>query len=812
MQTVLHVTGMTCGHCEARVRDALAAVPGVREVPEVSFTASLARVVHEDQVTPAQLVAAIDEGCFGLYQAALAGSEPPPAAAPPPAPVVQPARQLEVAHSVLFAIGGMSCAACAGRVENAVRKTPGVQDAVVNFARGTARVVPAAGFDAAEVERAVREAGYRASRSLDVGAERARELRGATLRFAVAAVLGLPVFLLGMAHVHHGAWAIVQLVLSTVVVFGAGGGFFRRALVNLRHGAANMDTLVALGSGAAWGFSVPALVQGGPLYFEVASSIVALILLGKLLEARARGGASEAIERLAGLRPRTAWRIEAGAPVEVPIDDVTVGDLLLVRAGDPIPVDGEVVEGESAVDESMLTGESMPVHKRPGDRVVGATVNRDGSLRVRATEVGSGTFLARIVRLVEEAQGSKAPIQRLADRVASFFVPAVLAVATLTGLGWWALSSSHSVPQAVFAAVAVLVIACPCAMGLATPTAVMVATGRAARSGVLVKDAGSLERAAAVDCVLFDKTGTLTEGKPEVVSAHAAPGMALEEALGLAASVEAESSHPLARGVVAFARAQGASVAPAAGVKSFPGRGVSGSVGGRQVVAGTREMLVDQGVDTAPLDALAADLEARGETPIWVAVDGRAFALLGLLDTPRPGAAEAVARLDRLGVEVHLLTGDRRRTALAVAARLGIPAERVHAEVLPDRKAAEVAARRAQGQVVAMVGDGVNDAPALAAADVGIAVGGGAEVALEAAPLALMRADPTLVPEAVALARAGLQTIKQNLFWAFGYNVVAIPLAAAGLLSPMLGSAAMAFSSVSVVLNSLRLRRRRLGS
>jgi len=449
------------------------------------------------------------------------------------------------------------------------------------------------------------------------------------------------------------------------------------------------------------------------------------------------------------------------------------------------------------------------VFKRPGDKVVGATVNGDGSLRVRATEVGSGTFLARIVRLVEEAQGSKAAIQRLADKVAAVFVPVVLALAALTGLGWWSLAPSHSVPQAVFAAIAVLVIACPCAMGLATPTAVMVATGRAARMGILVKDAASLERAAAVTCVLFDKTGTLTEGRPRVESAEFVAGADPATVLAAAAAVEVESPHPLAQGVVAYAREKGP-VASASGVKSFPGRGVSGRVDGRAVLVGAQSLLDESGIARLGLTSAGEALEAAGQTPVWVAVDGQVKAVLGLLDKPRPGSAEAVARLTRLGVEVHLLTGDRERTAQAVGARLGIPADRVHAQVLPDRKAAEVALRKAQGHVVAMVGDGVNDAPALAAADVGIAVGGGADVALEAAPLALMRPDPMLVPEAIALAREALKTIKQNLFWAFGYNAVAIPLAAAGLLSPMLGSAAMAFSSVSVVVNSLRLRRRPL--
>ncbi|HEY3451932.1 MAG TPA: heavy metal translocating P-type ATPase [Myxococcales bacterium] len=820
METLLHVTGMTCGHCEARVRQALAEVPGVEEVLEVSHEGQRARVRHGPQASAEKLVAAVEEGGFGLYHASLDGEsvvEPPPgpapAAAAAPAPAVAVPKSGPPAEgSVLFALGGMSCASCAMRIEDAVRKTAGVSNVVVNFARGTARVIPGPGFTPEAIEKAVADAGYRASRSLDVAGERRKELREAKLRLLVAAAAGLPVMAVMFVHLHGLGWAIAQLVLATVVVFGAGSRFFVAAAKNLRHGAANMDTLVSLGSGAAFFFSLPALFGKGELYFEVAVSIVVLILLGKLLEARAKGGASEAIEKLAALRPRTALKVGAdGKAVEVGVDAVAPGDLLLVRAGDQIPVDGEVVEGESAVDESMLTGESIPVHKGAGDKVVGATVNRDGSLRIRATEVGAGTFLARIVRLVEEAQGSKAPIQRLADKVASVFVPVVLAVSALTGLGWWALGPEHSIPKAVFAAIAVLVIACPCAMGLATPTAVMVATGRAARSGILVKDAASLERAAHIDCVLFDKTGTLTTGKPQVVDVRVLSGVDPEDMLRLAASLEAESPHPLAQGIAAHAQAKSIATSAPSGFKSFPGRGISGTVAGRQVVAGTSSLLVELGVDVKALEPIADELAEGGQTPVLVAADGKALGALGLLDAPREGAAEAVARLKRLGVEVHMLTGDRERTAQAVGRRLGIEPQFVHAEVLPDRKAAEVAQRKAKGQVVAMVGDGVNDAPALAAADVGIAVGGGADVALEAAPMALMRPDPLLVPEAVALAREGLKTIRQNLFWAFGYNVVAIPLAIAGLLSPMIGSAAMAFSSVSVVGNSLRLRRRRLG-
>jgi Cu+-exporting ATPase len=819
MEIVLTVTGMTCGHCEARVKKALESVPGVLGA-DVSHQQASARIQCEPGLGVAPLEQAVREAGNGRYLTSLPGqglpasseAEQAVAEASAPASVAAPPKAEPKAseEAILFSVGGMSCASCAGRVEQAILKLSTVKGAAVNYARGTARVVPGPGFSPEAVEQALRGVGYSASLDLDVAKHRSRELTRARARLAVAAAAGLPVVALGMAHLHHGVWGLAQLLLATVVVFGAGGGFFVAALKNLRHGGATMDTLVALGSGAAYGFSVPALLAGAPLYFEVAVSIVALILLGRLLEARAKGAASEAIEKLAELSARTALKLVDGVAREVSVEEVARGDLLLVRAGDRVPVDGEVVEGESAVDESMLTGESIPAHKKKGDAVVGATVNRDGSLTIRATEVGAGTVLARIVRLVEQAQGSKAPIQRLADRVAAVFVPAVLAVALATGLAWYFAVAPGEAGRALFAAIAVLVIACPCAMGLATPTAVMVATGRAARMGILVRDAASLERAAAVSIVLFDKTGTLTAGAPRVVSVECVGGASQEQLLRVAATLESESPHPLARGIAAFAAERGLGQARAAQVKSHPGRGVSGLCDGERAVVGGSGLLEELGISTSEIATASEAIAARGETAVLVALGGRVLGALGLLDAPRPSSAEAVARLRAMGVDVRLVTGDHARTAAAVAERLGLAPGAVFAGVLPEGKAAVVAALREAGQVVAMVGDGVNDAPALAAADVGIAVGGGAEVAIEAAPLVLMRPDPALVPDAVALAREGLRTIRQNLFWAFGYNVVAIPIAAAGLLSPMLAAGAMAFSSVSVVLNSLRLRRRPL--
>jgi Cu+-exporting ATPase len=635
-----------------------------------------------------------------------------------------------------------------------------------------------------------------------------------------------------------------MLLLATPVQFWVGRDFYVGGWKALRNGTANTDVLVALGSSAAFFYSVPVLVAltlgdhglGEHLYFETAAVIITLIKLGKLLEARAKGETSAAIRSLMELRPATARVLEGGVEREVPVEAVEVDDQVVVRPGERIPVDGVVVEGRSAVDESMLTGESLPVEKGPGDEVVGASINTHGVLRLQATRVGADTALARIVRLVQEAQASKAPIQRLADRVAAVFVPVVLGVALATFLVWWLLADA-GLTAALVRTVAVLVIACPCALGLATPTAVMVGTGKGARLGILFRSSEALERAQALSVVVLDKTGTLTLGQPVVqevvvrVPAHQGVGAGGSPAepeddperwlLRLAASAERGSEHPLGQAVVRAARERGLALSEPARFRAFPGEGIEAVVDGSEVLVGTRRFLAGRGVETEGLAGEAERLQARARSPLWVAVGGEAAGLVAVADAVKPESREAVAELQAMGLRVIMLTGDQRATAEAVAREVGI--REVRAEVLPGRKAEVVRELQAEGAgLVAMVGDGINDAPALAQADVGIAIGTGTDVAMETADVTLMRGDPRTVSQAIRLSRATLRTIRQNLFWAFVYNVVLIPVAAGALyplaflpmmlraLHPMLAAFAMAFSSVSVVTNSLRLGRVRI--
>lgn len=712
-----------------------------------------------------------------------------------------------------FEIEGMTCASCAISVEKAIAKVPGVSGVAVNLATNRATVSGAASVEA--IERAVREAGYRAvPAQAPIGPARDGEAIAARRRFLVALALGLPVSILAMAlpDLPGGGW--VQAALTTLVLFGPGLGFFTVAIERARHLAANMDTLIAVGSFAAWAWSMGMLLAPPAhgeihLYFEVAAMIVTLILLGRWLEARAKGRAGEALQALMNLRPPTARVVRDGREMEIPVEEVVVGDRVLVRPGERIPVDGEVVEGRSQVDESMITGESLPVTREAGDKVVGGTVNRAGALVVRTTEVGEGTVLARIVRLVAEAQGSRAPIQRLADRVSGIFVPAVLAAAALTFVGWWIATGDAG--QALLPAVAVVVIACPCALGLATPTAIVVGTGRAAERGILIRDAASLEQAHRVDAVVLDKTGTVTAGQPAVTDlVHL--DRSDEAFLRLVAAAERRSEHPLGDAIVAAAVAREIDLPDVASFESITGGGVAARVGERTVLVGSRRLLAERGVALPQAaEEAAAALEEKGRTVVFASIDGAFSGAIGISDPVKEGSKAAIAELLRMGIDVWLLTGDNQRTARAIAAEVGLPPERVRAEVDPAGKAEEVRRLRQQGRCVAMVGDGINDAPALAAADVGIAIGTGTDVAMETAPITLMHGELAGVVEALRLSRRTMRTIRQNLFWAFAYNTLGIPVAAAGLLAafggPMLAAAAMAFSSVSVVLNSLRLRR-----
>jgi Cu+-exporting ATPase len=764
----------------------------------------------------------------------------------------------------------MTCAACQARVQRTLEREPGVAAASVNLMLGNATV----SFDPAQLTPArlialVEATGYGASLpQADQGAIAAQAERDETLQEeylglrrkalvalvagAFAMVFSMPL-MVSESHAHTAvvdpfmtwvmttltptlrrlmpwAYAIPRPALSwgllavTLGVMGwAGRHFYTRAWAALRHRAADMNTLVAVGTGAAFLYSVVAtvapevfLARGMPadVYYEAVVLIIAFVLAGNALEARAKRNTATALRSLAALQPATARVVRGDVEVELPIEAVVQGDVVVVRPGERIAVDGEVLAGDSAVDEAMLTGESLPVSKSAGARVFGGTMNGTGALRIRATTLGRDSMLARIVQLMRDAQGSRAPIQALADRISGVFVPVVMVLALVTAIAWTVVGGEGGAVRGLAAGVAVLIIACPCAMGLAVPTAVMVATGKGAELGVLIKGGEALQRAGDITTVVIDKTGTITEGKPTVTDVVLAPARPMEElaALRLIASLEAASQHPLASAIVRAAGSRGLEIPVAEGFQSVTGRGAHGVVDGHAVVVGTSALLADWSVPTAPLDGAAAALAADGRTAVFAAVDGELVALLGVADPVRATSAAAVARLRDLGLEVVLLSGDRQATAEAIGREVGIA--QVVAEVLPEGKVAEVARRQALGQVVAMVGDGINDAPALARADVGIAMGSGTDIAVEAADVALMRADLGGVADAIALSRRTMTTMHQNLFWAFIYNVIGIPVAAGVLyprfgllLSPILASAAMALSSVSVVSNSLRLRR-----
>jgi Cu+-exporting ATPase len=716
-------------------------------------------------------------------------------------------------------IEGMTCASCSARVERALLKVPGVLRASVNLATEHAEVI--GGASAVALRQAVHDAGYEAHDVPAAEPEPPAPLASAWPVIA-AALLSVPLLLPMLvapfvADAH--AWMLngwLQLALATPVQFVLGARFYRAGWSALRNGSANMDVLVALGTSAAFGLSVVQLLRDGGmghLYFESAAVVITLVLLGKWLEARAKRQTTDAIRALNALRPATARVRREGAEHEVPIAALRVGDTLVVRPGERLPADGVVLEGASHVDESLLTGESMPLPKQPGDGVTGGAVNGEGLLVVRTTAVGAESALARIVRLVESAQAGKAPIQRLVDRVSAVFVPVVLGLALVTLLGWGLATGDWS--AGLINAVSVLVIACPCALGLATPAAIMVGTGAAARLGILIKDAQALELAHSLRTIAFDKTGTLTEGRPALIAALPAPGSDLtrDALIALAASLQAGSEHPLARAVLAAATAP---VVPARELRALPGRGLAGRVGERSLQLGSARLMRELGIDDAALGAQAAAFEAEGRTVSWLAAlaDGGRTQLLGTLafgDAVKPGAAAALAQLKHLGLRTLMLSGDSRAAADAVGRTLGI--DDVRAEVLPGDKAAVIESLKAQG-AVAMVGDGINDAPALAAADVGIAMaaglpgqGGGSDVAMQAAGITLLRGDLALVARAISISRMTHAKIRQNLFWAMAYNVIGIPLAMLGLLSPVVAGAAMAASSISVVGNALLLRR-----
>ncbi|HVA36864.1 MAG TPA: heavy metal translocating P-type ATPase [Candidatus Dormibacteraeota bacterium] len=711
-----------------------------------------------------------------------------------------------------LAVEGMTCASCVARVTKYLERVPGVESAGVNLATERALIAHDAAVSIEALEAAVEQAGYHARPVENAGLEaededarrRERELARSRRILVLGVALLVPTLLLGMAVPAFTGKDWLMLALAIPAWGVVGFGFHRGALTQLRHGAANMDTLVSLGSTAALAYSVYAMLAMRPTYFESVVAIVVLIYLGKYLEAVAKGRTNLAIRALMSLRPQTA-RIRGadGQTREIAIDRVVRGDVVIVPPGERIPVDGVVAAGSGAVDVSMLTGEPIPVEVAPGSSVTGGTLNGDAALEVRAQAVGAGTVLARIVAVVREAQGSRAPVQRLADRVAGVFVPVILAVAALTLVGW--MIAGHPWSEALIAAVAVLVVACPCAMGLATPTAIMVAVGVGAQRGVLFKGAESLERIGGVEAVVFDKTGTLTRGRPEVVGAHGADGVDERELLAVAAAVERASSHPLAAAIVRAAQERGIALPRASESVAERGRGVRALVEGREARVGTRAFLSDDGVSAESLERLLPPM--REDASVAYVARGEQFlGEIEIADTLRPTAREAVAALHERGITTALVSGDRREAAEAVARAAGI--DRALGEVSPEGKAEFVRALRGEGRRVAFVGDGINDAPALASADVGLAMGGGTEIAMEAADAAILSGDPRAVAAAIDLSRATMRTIKQNLFWAFAYNVVLVPLAVVGIVHPVMAAAAMGFSSLFVVGNSLLLRRR----
>jgi len=806
----IHVTGMTCTTCAATIKKALAETPGV-ERANVNFASEKASVEFDpSKVSLAKIRDTISQLGY--------------------APAIKKS---------IFPVSGMTCASCVARVEKALSGVPGVISASVNLASEKATVEYTEGTELAALRRAVAEAGYglgsEAETLEDVTIAARREIRSIRNRFIFAAVLGLSIMALGWGP-DFGAKPYLLWALATPVQFWAGWRFYRGTWGALRHRTADMNTLIAVGTSAAYFYSMVAVLFPGlftagglepHLYFDTSAAIIALILLGRFLEARARGQTSEAIKKLIGMQPKTALVIRDGEEKEISVDDVEVGDLILVRPGERVPVDGIIRQGYSSIDESMITGESIPVEKKVGDEVIGASINKTGSFQFEATKVGKDTTLAQIIRLVEEAQGSKAPIQRLADVIASYFVPIVIGIAIITFIVWYFVGPAPALTFAILNFVAVLIIACPCALGLATPTAIMVGTGKGAEHGVLIRSAEALERSQRIRAVLLDKTGTLTRGEPKVTDIIAVSSSAQEKVLQLAASAEHGSEHPLGEAIVKAAAEKRLEIAPVSDFNAIPGHGVEALVEGKKVLLGNLGLMKDRGLSLNGLEEKAVHLFDQGKTVMFLGVDSQVVGIIALADTLKPNAMEAVAELHKIGIETVMLTGDNRRTAEAIAREVGI--DRVLAEVLPERKAEEVKKLQDEGQVVAMVGDGINDAPALAQADVGIAIGTGTDVAVETADITLISGDLTGIVTAISLSKRTMTTIKQNLFWAFAYNTALIPVAAGvlylafghsgvpsglhfilgdyGFLNPILAAAAMAASSITVVFNSLRLKR-----
>lgn len=800
-QTTLQIAGMTCAACANRIEKGLKKLEGVADA-NVNFALEKASVTYSpEQVS----VSAMEEKIAALGYST-------------------------VKDAADFNIVGMTCAACATRIEKGLNKMPGVSSANVNLALETAHVE----YNASEVSisdmvKKVEQLGYQAIRKEEAAAAgdyKQKEIRHKKMQLAVSAILSFPLLWAMVSHFSFTSWIYlpeflmnpwVQLALATPVQFIIGRQFYVGAYKALRNKSANMDVLVSLGTSAAYFYSLYVTFQWAALpsghnhapdmYYETSAILITLIILGKLFEVLAKGRTSEAIKKLMGLQAKTALVIRDGQEMSIPVDEVVIGDLVLVKPGEKIPVDGTVLEGLSAVDESMLTGESIPVDKKAGDAVIGATVNKNGSLQIKATRVGKETALSQIIKVVEEAQGSKAPIQRVADVISGIFVPIVVGIAVLTFLIWLIWVAPGEFAAALEKAIAVLVIACPCALGLATPTSIMAGSGRAAEFGILFKGGEHLESMQKVQTIVFDKTGTITKGKPELTDVSI-ENMDEAAALRLIGSAEKQSEHPLAEAIVAGIVAKGITLTATEKFEAIPGYGIRAIVEGKEVLVGTRKLLQREAIDFGKAGSVMEKFEAEGKTAMLVAIDNQYAGIVAVADTIKDTSKEAIARLKQMGIEVIMMTGDNTRTAQAIAQQVGI--DHILAEVLPEGKAEEVKKLQGQGKIVAMVGDGINDAPALATADVGIAIGTGTDIAMEAADVTLMRGELTSIADAIYMSHKTMMNIKQNLFWALGYNTLGIPIAAIGLLAPWVAGAAMALSSVSVVLNALRLQRVKL--
>lgn len=783
-KVTLNIEGMTCAACSARVEKSLGKMDGVQDV-NVNLLANKATVIIDnDKVTLKDLVDIVHK----------TGYEVP----------------LE-RRTIL--IEGMTCAACSTRVEKALNKLDGVEKAHVNLSNNKATVEFKAGIiDDTLLINTIEKAGYGAEIEVEVNLDREKELREKEIKslkysFVISLILTIPLFSAMFFHM-AGQMNILtngyfQWALATPVQFIIGYRFYKGAYNALRGGGANMDVLVALGTSAAYFFSIYNLFNHiHEYYFEASAVIITLIVLGKLFEAIAKGKTSEAIKKLMGLQPKTATVIRDGKEVELAIDDLIIGDIIIVKPGERVPVDGVIVEGNSALDESMITGESIPVDKKIGDNVIGATINKFGAFKFEATKIGKDTVLSQIIKLVEDAQGSKAPVQRLADKISGIFVPIVLVIAVVT-IGIFAML--NDVNSGLINAVAVLVIACPCALGLATPTAIMVGTGKGAENGILIKSGEHLEKTHKMNTIIFDKTGTITKGEPDVTDIIVVSGLDEGEVLRIAGSVEKTSEHPLGQAIVKRAQNSNIYLTQATSFSAVPGKGLMANFEEKKVLIGNRKLMKDNLIDVLVGEDNVSTLEDEGKTAMMIAIDGELVGIIAVADQIKDTSKKAIEKLEKMGLEVYMITGDNERTANAIAKQVGI--KNVLADVLPENKASKVEELKAEGKNVGMVGDGINDAPALAAANVGFAIGTGTDVAMEAADITLMRGDLNGVVTAIRLSHRTMKTIKQNLFWAFFYNTVGIPIAALGFLNPMIAGAAMAFSSVSVVSNSLRLKK-----